>query len=360
MDKIFGEGNFRNEIVWKRSDVHSDAKQGAKHYGRVTDNILFYTKSDDFTFNTVYTPLPQSTIEKWYRHVDPKTGKRYNLDNLTAAKPGGDTLYVFHGVKPPAGRYWAYSKDKMEKMWEEGRIVKTKTGKLYYKRYLDESRGVPLQNLWTDISMLRGFSNSKEHLGYPTQKPLALLDRIIGVSTGEGDIVLDPFCGCGTTLVSAQKLHRKWIGIDVSPTAVRLMKRRLQTDCQVNANLITGTVDMNYVKKLDPFEFQNWVVSNKFMGTVSDTKSGDMGIDGFSPQVLGGFPIQVKQSEQIGRNIIDNFETAMRRIKKNKGYIVAYSFGSGAYEEAARAKNQEGLEIILVTVEELLQEKKIT
>ena len=107
MDKLFGDDNFRNEIVWRRSDAHSDAKQGAKHYGRVTDSILFYTRSAEFTFNTVYVPLPVSTVSKWYRHIEPKTGKRYNLDNLTAAKPGGDTLYEFKGVKPPVGRYWA-------------------------------------------------------------------------------------------------------------------------------------------------------------------------------------------------------------------------------------------------------------
>jgi tRNA G10 N-methylase Trm11 len=200
-------------------------------------------------------------------------------------------------------------------------------------------------------------SQSSERLGYPTQKPLALLERIIKASSKENDIVLDPFCGCGTALVEAQKLGRKWIGIDVSPTACKLMKKRLRQECKFDAHLVRGEVDLNYVKKLPPFEFQNWVVVDKFLGKVSDKKSGDMGIDGFTPQVTGGYPIQVKQSEGVGRNVIDNFETAMRRFGKKKGYIIALSFGSGAYEEVARVKNEEGIVIVLRTVDEILAGK---
>ncbi|HJW65708.1 MAG TPA: DNA methyltransferase [Candidatus Bathyarchaeia archaeon] len=353
MDGIFGEKSFQNEAVWKRSDAHSDAKQGAKHYGRVTDSILFYAKSDSYTFNTLYLPLPDSTKEKWYKHIDAKTGRRYNLDNLTASKAGGDTLYEFQGVKPPSGRYWAYSREKMQKMWDEGRIEKTKTGKIYFRRYLDESKGVPLQNLWTDISMLRGFNPSKEHLGYPTQKPEALLERIITVSskvsTDYQDVLLDPFCGCGTALVAAQKLGRKWIGIDVSPTACGLMERRLRK-LQVSPNMVDMPYSEKHLRKLQHFDFQNLVVQ-KLYGRVSARKSSDMGIDGLT---FEGDPIQVKQSDDIGRNIIDNFETALRRAKKTKGIVVAFSFGKGAYEEAARAKSHDNLDIKLLTVEELL------
>jgi DNA modification methylase len=354
MNKIFGESNCQNEIIWKRSDAHSDAKQGAKHFGRVIDTILFYTKTSEYTFNTIYQPLPESTQEKWYKHIESETGRKYNLDNLTASKPGGDTLYDFQGVRPPEGRYWAYSKEKMQKMWDEGRIVKTKTGKLYFKRYLDESKGVPLQNLWTDISMLRGFDATGERLGYPTQKPVALLERIISVSSNKNDIVFDPFCGCGTALVASQRLGRKWIGIDISPTACKLMSKRLKKEFKISPMLIRGDVDLKYVKKLAPFEFQNWVIVDKFLGNVSARKSGDMGIDGFTAPLDGSLPIQVKQSEDIGRNVIDNFETAIRRMNKKKGYVVAFSFGRGAVEEAARVKNQEGIEIILRTVQDIL------
>jgi DNA modification methylase len=294
MDRIFGEHKFQNEVIWKRSDAHSDAKQGAKHYGRVTDNILFYSKSEKFTFNTVYLPLPESTREKWYRHIEPKTGKRYNLDNLTASKAGGDTLYTFQGVKPPLGRYWAYSKEKMQEMWDKGRIVKTDTGKLYFKRYLEESRGVPLQNLWTDISMLRGFSAGEEHLGYPTQKPLALLERIVSVSSSKNDIVFDPFCGCGTSIFAAQKLGRKWIGIDVSPTACNLMEKRMH-NLSISPSVIGMPMTEGELHKLQPFEFQNWVIQRLF-GRVSARKSSDMGIDGYT---FEGYPVQVKQSSDV-------------------------------------------------------------
>jgi hypothetical protein len=245
----------------------------------------------------------------------------------------------------------------MEQWDREGRLIfpKSKNGRIRRKLYLDELKGKPVQNLWDDIQMVS--SQSHERLGYPTQKPVALLERIIKTASDEGDIVLDPFCGCGTTLVAAQKLGRKWIGIDISPTACNLMKKRLQKEFKINALLIRGKVDMDYIKKLAPFDFQNWVVVSKFLGKTSNRKSGDMGIDGFTPAVLGGHPIQVKQSESVGRNVVDNFETAIRRIKKKKGYIVAYSFVKNAYEEAARAKNQDGLEIILRTVQELIDGK---
>ena len=198
---------------------------------------------------------------------------------------------------------------------------------------------------------------AKEREGYPTQKPVELLEKLVALSSNKEDIVFDPFCGCGTTLVASQRLERRWIGIDISPTACKLMKDRLRRIFGVNANLIKGKVDMDYIKNLPHFEFQNWVVVGIFGGSVSRTKSGDMGIDGLTPQIHGGFPIQVKQSSDIGRNPIDNFETAMRRMGKKKGYFVAYNFGKGAYEEVARAKNQDGIEIILRTAQDLLDGK---
>ena len=225
--KFLEKNNCQNEIIWKRSDAHSDAKQGSKHYGRVCDTILFYTKSPNYNFNTIYQPLSDSTKDNWYKHVELETNRRYNLDNLTAAKAGGNTLYEFQGVRPPQGRYWAYSKDKMQKLWDEGRIVKTKTDKLYFKRYLDESKGVPLQNLWVDISMLRGFGTSEKRQGYPTQKPEALLERIIKVSSNENSLVADFFCGSGTTAAVAEGLGRRWIISDLSKTAIQVTRSRL-------------------------------------------------------------------------------------------------------------------------------------
>ena len=189
-------------------------------------------------------------------------------------------------------------------------------------------------------------------MGYPTQKPEALLERIILASSDTLDIVLDPFCGCGTSIAVAHKQGRQWIGVDVSPTACKLMAKRMRKIGAKNIQLIGLPRTVEELKKVAPFEFQNWVFE-KLHGRVNPKKVGDMGIDGW---VDLDVPTQVKQSEGIGRNVVDNFETAIRRIKKNKGVIVAFSFGSGAYEEVARIKNQEMVEIRLKTVEEILKE----
>jgi SAM-dependent methyltransferase len=384
LDQIFGEGQFQNEIVWRRSDAHSDAKQGARHYGRVHDSIFFYTGGGkDYTFNTIYNPLPESTVVKWYRHVDSNTGRHFNLDNLTAAKPGGDTLYEFHGVKPPQGRYWAYSKEKMEKMFEDGRIVITPTGKAYYKRYLDESKGVPLQSWWDDISMLRGFSASEERLGYPTQKPLALLDRIIRASSNPNDIVLDAFCGCGTALVSAEMLKRQWIGIDVSPTSCRVMAKRLRDVCGLPEGEVAWKAGRGFIvrdlpwteeklRKLPPFEFENWAVI-ALGGIPNKAQVGDMGIDGRIYPVSAmptkdgpnaelafmddWYPIQVKQKDKAGRPDIDAFETAMRRAERKKGFFVSFDYSPDAIAEAGRFFEKEHRVIVPFTVREILDER---
>lgn len=209
-------------------------------------------------------------------------------------------------------------------------------------------KGVAIQDLWIDIKPV---STSDESLGYPTQKPELLLNRIIQACSKETDIVLDPFCGCGTAIASAHKLGRRWIGIDVSPTACKLMAKRLRS-LYAKVSEVGLPKNVAELKKLQPFEFQNWVME-KLYARVNPKKVGDMGIDGY---YLDGTPIQVKQSEDVGRNVIDNFETAIKRMDRDKGVIVAFSFGKGAHEEAARAKNKEGLEITLKTVEDILKE----
>jgi hypothetical protein len=199
----------------------------------------------------------------------------------------------------------------------------------------------------SDIPVIN--STSKERLGYPTQKPEALMERIVLASSNLGDIVLDPFCGCGTTLVAAQRLGRQWIGIDISPTAVNLMKRRLERIGASDIKLVGMPVSEEQLHALKPFEFQNWVI-NRINGTHSPRKVHDFGIDGYSFMLHE--PVQVKQSMGIGRNVVDNFEAAMERVGKTKGYIVAFSFGRGAYEEVARKKPD--LDIRLVKVSDLL------
>lgn len=201
-------------------------------------------------------------------------------------------------------------------------------------------------------------SATKERLGYPTQKPEILLERIIKASSNKDDLVLDPFCGCGTTIAVAQKLGRKWIGIDVSPSACKLMKNRVEKVGARGIEIIGLPVSIDQLKKLPHFEFQNWCVG-ALGGTVNPKKVGDMGIDGFT--FMNRYPIQVKQSEHVGRNVVDNFETAIKRVKKDKGYIIAFSFTKGAYDEVARIR-KDGLYIELLTVNDLLgfSEEKVS
>jgi DNA modification methylase len=216
-------------------------------------------------------------------------------------------------------------------------------------------RDAIVRDVW-EIAALQ--SSTKEKLGYPTQKPEALLERVIKASSNENDIVLDAFCGCGTALAVSEKLGRKWIGIDISPSAVALIKKRLANipGFYKNYNVIGMPQKAEDLKDFKPYEFQYWVI-NEMHGVPSPKKSGDMGIDGLS--FLEHCPIQVKQSKKIGRNVVDNFETAIRRYyrntktKKMKGYIVGFSFGKGAKEEVARVK-KEGIFIELITVDDIL------
>ena len=214
LDAIFGAKNFRSEIAWKRSSAHSDTKQGRQQHGRIHDNLLFYTKSNDWNWNPIYTEYTQEYIDSFYKQIEPETGRRYRLDNLTG--PGGaskgNPQYEVMGVI----RYWRYRQEKMQELIDTGRIIQpTQNSVPCYKRYLDEMLGVPLQDLWTDINPPSG----KERTGSPDQKPLALYERIILASSNPGDLVLDPFAGCATTIIAARNNERRWIGIDRRPDA---------------------------------------------------------------------------------------------------------------------------------------------
>jgi DNA modification methylase len=280
MDAIFGPANFRNEIVWKRSHAHSDSRQGAKHFGRITDTLLFYAKTDDSVWNPLYTPYDQEYIERDYRRVD-ANGRRYRIDNLQG--PGGaakgNPYYEVMGVK----RYWRYSKERMEELIRQGRVIQTKPGAVpQYKRYLDEMPGVPVQNLWADLPILN--NRSAEMLGYPTQKPEALLERVIQSSSNEGDVVLDPFCGCGTTIAAAQKLHRRWIGIDIAEPAIQVIKKRFNNRFNIDLGVATGepesVEDAAALAASDPYQFQWWALGLVDARPQEQKKGADRGIDG--------------------------------------------------------------------------------
>ncbi len=217
MDAVFSLENFRNEITWRRTTAHSDSTR----YGRNTDIILFYTKSGQRTWNIQYQPYDESYKAR-FRFKDPD-GRAYADYNLTAkGLSGGGYEYEYKG----AFSLWRVPLETMERLDSEGRLHFTRTGGIRRKRYLDEMQGRPAQALWEDIRPIQ--SQAKERLGYPTQKPEALLERIINASSNEGDVVLDPFCGCGTAIAVAERLNRRWIGIDITHLAISLMKSRLR------------------------------------------------------------------------------------------------------------------------------------
>lgn len=286
LDREFGRSNFRNEIIW----CYSGGGIPKKDFPRKHDTILRYSKTDDYFYAPIYRPYSSGTTQR--------------------------------GRTPVKGKYFTAGLRK---------------------------EGTPVEDWWIDVPKITS-PTDPEKLGYPTQKSEALLERIIATSSNEGDIVLDPFCGCGTTIAVAEQLKRQWVGIDISPTAVNLMVRRMaKLGASAKTDGLPKTLDD--LRKLKHFEFQNWVIQ-RVHGRHNRTKTRDFGIDGYS--FLEGLPIQVKQVETVDRPELDKFETAIVRDGKHKGYVIAFGFSRGAYEEAARAR-REGLEIALVEISTLIQ-----
>ena len=228
MDGIFGKGNFRNDIVWKRKAGRGETQNAAIRFGVTADSLLFYAKSKATLLERQYRPNNPAYIASKFTHVD-HSGRRYRLDNLTSPSPRPNLVYEYKGYQPPKNG-WAVSRERMEQMEREGRIhfPSDKSKRLQRIRFLDELPGETVDTLWDDIPPIN--SRAQERLGYPTQKPVALLDRIIKASSNPGDMVFDPFCGCATALVAADRLSRRWAGIDLSPLAVKLVDERIATD----------------------------------------------------------------------------------------------------------------------------------
>lgn len=289
LDAIFGGANFVNEIIWKRTTTKSDFQEGAKNWPRVHDVILHYARDSKrlAVFQQPFSAYSDDYVEKIYRHRD-NDGRRFSLDNLAAPGAGsrGHPQYEFMGVT----RFWRYSKEKMERLLAEGRIVQTKPGAVpRYKRYLDEMRGVAVGDIWTDISPIG--AQAAERLGYPTQKPVALLERIIQASSNPGDWVLDPFCGCGTAVVAAEKLGRRWLGIDISHLAITLVRARLRESFPAAEFRVIGEPeDLGAARQLandNRWQFEAWALSLVHARPVGSTggeregkKGRDRGIDG--------------------------------------------------------------------------------
>jgi DNA modification methylase len=375
-DMIFGERNFINEITWQRTASHNDAKQGRIGFGNIADNILFYTKTNKAKFNHQYIPLDQEYVEKSYRHID-KDGRRYRLDNLTG--PGGaakgNPFYEVMGVS----RYWRYSKEKMDQLIKEGRIIQTKPGGVpAYKRYLDESKGAEMGTIWTDIGPLQ--ATQKEKLGYPTQKPEALLERIIKASSNEGDVVADFFCGCGTTISVAQRLNRKWLGADISHLAIRLIIKRLidtyGEGVKHNIKIHGFPKDVASAKMLAQdteegrFGFQEWAIEVLLHGVVNPKKTADGGYDGYlTYQTDKGKEFVLIETKSGGVNVknIREFIHVVEKQKAAAGIFVCFAdtVTKEMLKEAKAAGHiklgtmDTGLDKIqILTIDDLLGDKK--
>jgi DNA modification methylase len=224
LDEVFGADQFVNQICWRRTTAHGDAKQGAKRLDIVDDTILFVAKSGTSKiWNTQYVPFSDEQVEQQYNKVD-EDGRKYRLVTPTAAKPGGDTSYEWKGVTPPKGRYWAYTREKMQAFDKDNKLYYSNTGQPYIKYYLDERPGVAASTIWFDMLLA---PTARERVDYPTQKPEVLLERIIKASSNEGDLVADFFCGSGTTAAVAEKMGRKWIVADLGKFAIHTTRKRM-------------------------------------------------------------------------------------------------------------------------------------
>jgi site-specific DNA-methyltransferase (adenine-specific) len=377
MDGIFGGPNFLNEVVWKRTTTKNDYVQGATNWPRIHDVLLCYGKnSPDATFNQPFTALGEDYIRTHY-HLQDENGRHYQLDNLTAPGAGmrGHPTYEFMGVT----RYWRYNKMKMEALLAKGRIVQPKPGAVpRYKRYLDEMKGVALGDMWWDISAIN--SQAQERLGYPTQKPEALLERIISASSNDDDLVLDPFCGCGTAVAAAQRLNRRWIGIDITHLAIGLIKKRLADafgDTVRDTYLVIGEpADLSGAQDLatnDPYQFQWWALGLVGARPSEQKKGADRGIDGrlyFHDEPRGGKTKQIIFSVKAGHvqsAYVRDLRGVIEREDAEIGVLISMEAPTKPMlKEAAEAGfyKPPGLQdkyprIQILTIEELLAGKQV-
>ncbi len=400
MDAVFDPTNFRNEITWKRSSAHSDTKQGMQRFGRICDTLLFYTKATAYTYNPQFTAYTPEYLKNEYRHATPE-GRFYKETDLSAAKPGGDTEYdwyvkrpigakirwqpditeefrdprqdwEYRSVRPYNGRYWAFSRANLIEFARVGRLAHRGTGMPRLMHFADEMPGIPLQDLWLDIPPTRG----NQDLGYPTQKPEALLERIIKAGSNEHDLILDPFCGCGTAINVAERLGRRWTGIDITHLAIALIKNRLQDTFGPELSpyeIIGAPKDLSSAKALaaqDRYQFEWWALSLVGARPAQDKKKGaDSGIDGYINFFDDGsgkakkIVVQVK-SGHVTVSQIRDLKAVVEREKAVIGVFISFeefskpmkqeALSAGYYAPEHLQKEHTAPKIQTVTIAELL------
>jgi site-specific DNA-methyltransferase (adenine-specific) len=378
MDTIWGPKNFRNEITWKRRYGSFSTVHKSTRFGNSTDTILFFAKSNAAKFNPQYSfndPSYLEYVERTFRHVD-EHGRRYRIADLANPAPRPNLMYEYKGYKPPKNG-WAISREKMEQWEEEGRLhfPRSPDGRIQRRRFYDELKGKPVQNLWDDIEMIS--SQSAERLGYPTQKPEALLERIINASSNEGDVVLDPFCGCGTAIAVAERLNRKWIGIDVTHLAITLIVSRMESafpgikiDRDGEPKDLGGAREL---AQLDRYGFEHWALSlvsarpKNVDKAGRPTKGADAGIDGTisflgeSQKKPAKCIVQVK-SGKVNRGTIGELVGTVEREKAEMGLLITLesptrpmiteALEAGYYH--SKFMNRDYPKIQIITIRELL------
>lgn len=365
LDGVFGTANFKNEIIWKRTVPKSDFSQGATNWPRVHDVLLYYVKDENKTaFQQPFTSYSQEYIGSHYRQQDPD-GRHYQLTSLIAPGAGtrGHPKYEFMGVT----RYWRYNIDKMKGLAQQGRVVQPSPRAVpRYKRYLDEMAGVPVGDIWEDIRPIN--SQAQERLGYPTQKPEKLLERILRASSQEGDVVLDPFCGCGTAVAVSQRLNRRWVGIDIAKLAIGVIRGRLHNqgiDSGYEAKWLPTTADeASALAEEDPFGFQCWVLGELGINPLYQKRGADRGIDGrmfFFDGPNTSKPQQIIYSVKGGKlspAFVRELEGVVRRERAQIGVLVTLEEPTAAMrKEAATADHYRshddslypGIQVLTVT-----------
>lgn len=366
LDAIFGPTNFGNEIVWKRQNSKGLA---FTRFARNHDIILRYTKSEEWVWNAQYTEHDPEYLRQFYKYKD-ADGRVYRLADLTNPNKNRPNLtYEFLGVT----RVWRWTRERMQKAYEDGLVVQGKPGQVpVLKRYLDEQEGNPVDDIWLDVMPVQ--AQAQERLGYPTQKPLVLLERILQASSNEGDVVLDPFCGCGTTVHAAQKLNRQWIGIDVTHLAISLIQKRLRDAFGPIPIEVHGVPrDLGGAIALadqDKYQFQWWAVSLVDAVPYGGKKKGaDTGIDGyiyFKPdgKTTEKAVVSVKGGQNVGVAMVKDLIATVDREKAKMGVFITLAPPTGPMIKEAAAAGRYRTEfgdypkIQIMTIEQLFEGRR--
>jgi adenine specific DNA methylase Mod len=374
LDAVFGHENFRNEIIWKRKSGRGETNAKSNRFGQQHDTLLFYSAGPSNVFNTQFNfDAAEGYIAERFKYTD-EQGRRYRKSPMLSPKLRPNLIYDYKGYKSPE-KGWAVSRELMEQMDREGKLVfpKDKTKRIERKQFLDEYKGQPVQSIWSDIPFINPMA--QERLGYPTQKPLALLERIIAAASNEGDVILDPFCGCGTTIEASEKMKRQWIGIDVTHYAITLIEGRLHKigvplDSYVVGGRPTTVSEAHELARRDKHQFQWWASWRLGAQVYREEKRGaDRGIDGNiffhnGPYGVGRIIVSVKGGENVGVQMVRDLRGVIEREEAEMGVLITLPDSTGPMRSEAAAagyvrKSAHGRlpRLQIVTLEDLFSEK---